>query len=863
MATLERHIRVDGSPRVRLTCWGDFALTRLGSDEDLTPRGRKARALLAYLALQGGRAVRRERLTGLLWGDRAEPQARASLRQAVLELKPLTSGNIYALRVDRDQLSLDPGAVLTDLDELDAAFRGGDYRAALALLPHPDEQLFTNLDGVDEGFDDWLRIERARRAEELLEGLRDAAAAAARDGDAAAARALAVRLRELDPGAAPPPSAPLPPLPLIPAAMPIPRSSAGRRRQPWLAMIVVLFLLVAGLAAVAFWRQPSAEPAPTVAVLPFRNLSGLDAAFAGGLSDEITARLAREQGLRVAGRASARQVEGEGMDSQATARRLGVTHILDGSVRSSGGRVRIHVNLVRAADGVNLWAETFDGTLDDIFTIQSRIGSQVVEMLLQRIARAPAPAASPAPNGAVYSAYLTARTLIRDRNPRVMIEARQQLERALQLDPNFAPAWSSLAQVKRWEGNKPGPEGARLRAEALADARRALALAPDLAEAHAVLGMIIGFDDPAGQRHVQRAVALDPLNAEYQLWAGHAYGSQPDFPRMAVAYRRAFEIDPLWNYSYQIAIETAWRLGDAEGARAVVQRLEREGSRYDAQMARAYLASVSGDLSGAAEAFRVAKSATTDVGKQTQAVSQRAKHLFQLGLIEAAIREWEACRREWAHQQRRSLQMPEYPAGHLALSRGQLPSFAELAAANRVRDNASGDVLLEESVQRLIAAGRAGDAVRLYAGPDGLLGLRAGQPLPVSLDGFGRAAPTVAAALIAAGQEQEAQRLLRHADGLIAAALRRSGDRAPAHFLAEAAQSWALLGRRDAALDALDRAVRNGWINTIIYAGDLVDELGDEPAFRSLRGDPRFEAIRAAHNGRIARERAETARTLT
>jgi tetratricopeptide (TPR) repeat protein len=394
----------------------------------------------------------------------------------------------------------------------------------------------------------------------------------------------------------------------------------------------------------------------------------------------------------------------------------------------------------------------------------------------------------------------------------------------------------------------------------LADARRALALSPDLAEAHAVLGLILGVENPAGQGHIRRAVALDPGNAEYQLWLGHAYASQPDFPRMTAAYRRVFELDPLWSAGYQVAIEASWRLGDAAGARAMAGRIEREGSRYDAHMARAILAGAAGDLSAAVAELKSARAATADVGKQTRAVSLRAKLLFQLGLFDEARAEWESCRREWAREQSRPLSMPEHPAAHLALRNGALPTLAEFAAANRGGSDPAGDVLLREGLKRLLQAGRAREVLALYDGPDGLLGLSASEPLPDTLDDFVRSAPIVASALIAAGRRPEAERLLRHVDGLIAAGLRRSAGPAPAFFMADAAQTWALLGKRDAALGALDGAVRNGWINTLVHAGDLVDDLAAEPAFQGLRGDPRFEAIRAAHNGRLARERAETLR---
>src|SRR3954449_1303542 len=95
---------------LNLRCWGDFVLTDCASGFDLRPRGRKTRALLGYLALHPGRPVSRERLTGLLWGDRGEEQARASLRQAILELKPLSAGECNALAIERDHVMLRPEA---------------------------------------------------------------------------------------------------------------------------------------------------------------------------------------------------------------------------------------------------------------------------------------------------------------------------------------------------------------------------------------------------------------------------------------------------------------------------------------------------------------------------------------------------------------------------------------------------------------------------------------------------------------------------------------------------------------------------------------------------------------------------------
>src|SRR4051812_25649830 len=185
--------------RVRLRCWGDFALTDCADGADIKPRGRKARALLAYLALHRGKPISRERLTGLLWGDRGEEQARASLRQAILELKPISNVSDGILEIDRDHLAVRQGAFLTDIDEMNAAKEAGNFTQLLELLPDRDDRLFTNLDAIDEGFDHWLAIERSRQQDLLVTLIADASAAALTQGQTRHARAFHGRLREFDP----------------------------------------------------------------------------------------------------------------------------------------------------------------------------------------------------------------------------------------------------------------------------------------------------------------------------------------------------------------------------------------------------------------------------------------------------------------------------------------------------------------------------------------------------------------------------------------------------------------------------------------------------------------------------------------
>ena len=243
--------------RTSVRCWGDFAITDVASGADLKPRGRKARALLAYLTMHPGKVVSRDRLMGLLWGDRADEQARASLRQTLFELRDFAHGDRPLLDVDRETVALAPDAAATDVDAMQALLGAGDFQSLLAALPEPDETLFANLDGVDPSFDDWLRVERTRQRDVLTTLVADASAGALAVGQARAARALHAPLLELNPdecapaagasGAPAPASAPVEPKP----------------PRPWRgAPAAAAVLLATSAIGSAIWLRP---PSPATA----------------------------------------------------------------------------------------------------------------------------------------------------------------------------------------------------------------------------------------------------------------------------------------------------------------------------------------------------------------------------------------------------------------------------------------------------------------------------------------------------------------------------------------------------------------------------------------------------------------------
>lgn len=181
-----------------LHCLGNFRLCAAGDGADLAPRGRKARALVAYLVLNGG-PVSRERLAGLLWSERGEEQARASLRNTLLELRGLSSNGSAVLTIEREHVGIVPGRVETDLARLQARAAGGNLAAIDAALGSWDGRFLGDLDSIDGGFDDWLAGERVRQQEKVFAALTTALEAAL-DGDGIEqARSIADKLLQVEP----------------------------------------------------------------------------------------------------------------------------------------------------------------------------------------------------------------------------------------------------------------------------------------------------------------------------------------------------------------------------------------------------------------------------------------------------------------------------------------------------------------------------------------------------------------------------------------------------------------------------------------------------------------------------------------
>ncbi len=302
---------------------------------------------------------------------------------------------------------------------------------------------------------------------------------------------------------------------------------AAPASQRWPAGLMALAGMTALLAGVWYMGRQSAPAsadsatgpvAASIAVLPFVNMSD-DASneyFSDGISEELLNLLARIPQLQVAARTSSFSFKDQSLEISEIADRLHVAHVLEGSVRKADNQVRITAQLIRAEDGFHLWSETWDRTLDDIFAIQDEIAADVVEQLQVTLLGAAPTVEEIDPEA--YALFLQARQLGRQFSAEGYERANALYEHALEIEPEYAAAWSGLARNYSRQAAALGTlsydEGFRLAREA---ANQALKINPEYAPAYAVLGDIAGSADndlAAAARLTWRALELDPTNSD-------------------------------------------------------------------------------------------------------------------------------------------------------------------------------------------------------------------------------------------------------------------------------------------------------------------------------------------------------------
>ena len=369
-----------------------------------------------------------------------------------------------------------------------------------------------------------------------------------------------------------------------------PLKTLFRHRHRWrVTTAAVLVFLIAG--ALWFWRgeiewrglQPATRTAmsaePSVAVLPFLNMSSEpdNEPFADGLSEEVLNVLAGIEGLKVAGRTSSFYFKGKSEKPEVIATTLGVNHLLEGSVRWAGPKVRITAQLIDASNGFHLWSETFDREITDVFAVQEEIARAVAGAL--RVRLLPADEAHltrrGTQNAEAHRLYLVARGRMRERDLANLRAAKALFENVIKRDPLYANAYSGLADTFYLLIRNHDEEiqhGEQL-GERAAD--RAAELDPTSSEAHAsranfallryqTHGDITGLEQAIA--YYQRAIELDPSNAQGHYWYGRAI-QEKDPDRALRLFERAVELDPLMRQAQLAAAHAFAYWGQYDKAR--------------------------------------------------------------------------------------------------------------------------------------------------------------------------------------------------------------------------------------------------------------------------------------------------------
>lgn len=356
-----------------------------------------------------------------------------------------------------------------------------------------------------------------------------------------------------------------------PASDKPPLSSPPPRRLLF-ALTTLLLLTIAGFLAIRAFRPPS--DVGSVAVLPFLDLSPArdQEYFCDGLSEEIIDTLARIPDLRVVARTSSFAFKGKTADIREIGRSLGVTAVMEGSVRREGDRLRITAQLIRVSDGTHLWSESFDRAAGEVIPVETEISRNIASRMLGRgvtaAPRRPIPAEA-------HRLYLEGRYFIESSEPDLVAKALERFQQSLRLDPGQAIFWAGLADAYYYQADSGLAPPLSVMPKAKEAAQRAADLDPASAEAHTSLGIIKlhwDWDWPAAESEFRTAIRLSPGNGFIRHWLGHALEIQNKLDAAISELQAASDLDPL---SALVLIDLGASLSSAgrfAAAAAVFQR---------------------------------------------------------------------------------------------------------------------------------------------------------------------------------------------------------------------------------------------------------------------------------------------------
>ena len=607
-------------------------------------------------------------------------------------------------------------------------------------------------------------------------------------------------------------------------------AAAGRFRlsPAWIAVAAVLLL---GLGLWLFVLRGDKAPAetPTIAVLPFADLSPQrdKAYFSEGVAEEILSVLARDPDIKVIGRSSSRQFQAEGSDLKGIRKALGVTHVLEGSARTAGDDLRMSVRLIDAANGRQLWAEDYQRKLSNIFAVQAEIGQAVAQRLSGSLSRKVEGSVRQATAPDTYTLYLAARAKMRERTNPALNQALKMARQVLAADPNYAPGHAIYAELL-WllsDDNYGSLPVDKVWPVAKRHALRAIKLAPNAPEGYAALGTVPPPEEAV--KALRKAIQLDPSRSELRLWLAGALQELGDHEEALQQHREAAAMEPIWAPAIRNLAQNLAASGKAAEAEQLIRQYEaRGGAPAQAALTRSQVAWMVGDLS---EAIRHSEEV---LRLDPEVISASPVHAFlyhdaglfgravKLALDDDRYRLFVSAKYDELARKIRAEGLWDHSS-----------TFLSMDALAFTRDWVTIEKLYDTRPKE------AGDLCNHEDGPMFLI--------------------HIATALKMRGRAEEASRLLGCAKRRIAiqdGGPVYSGYYAPPWLSAMKAQLLAVEGNGAAALRELNRAYRLGYY-TPHSTGMAV-----HPAFDPYRSMPDYGALDAAYKRRMAEERAQILR---
>lgn len=431
-----------------------------------------------------------------------------------------------------------------------------------------------------------------------------------------------------------------------------PLAEAGRasardeaRRHSWKRSVWAIGFAVVMLAGVLAWSRlgvGTQVPPVTIAVLPFEHLGGDPEReyLTDGLTEETSASLGQidPEHLSVIGRTSTKAYKGTRKSLAEIGRELGVDYLVEGSVRAEGRRLRVTSKLIRVRDQVQMWAESYDNEPGSLLELQREMSTAIARQIRQRLSpdRLTALARRHSRNAEAYDLYLRGRHLWNQLTPLTNRRAVEYYLRATELDPEYALAWSGLADAYSASPINSDLSPLEVSPPARNAAARAVASGPDLAETQTALGTVsywLDWDWPAAEAAYRKAISLDPSYSQAHRLLGVVLASMGKHDEARAAMRRARELDPLYPMQPALSANAAFQARDYSSALQFARQATAVGPAF--WIAHFQLASIHEQLGNSELALEALENAEASSGN-SKMISLRGYILARSGRTKEA-----------------------------------------------------------------------------------------------------------------------------------------------------------------------------------------------------------------------------------